>query len=275
MPFILLFSLLFSPLLLASPPIQLATKFHEDINIQDYWISEKLDGVRAYWNGQQLISKQGNPFSAPAWFTKGFPETALDGELWIKRGAFERVSGIVRTHSGKGEEWQYISFMIFDLPHSKLPFSERIKEMQQLVKHHPGDYLKVIAQYKVSTHEQLQIELNKVVKAGGEGLMLHHVNAIYQVKRNQDLMKLKRSDDAEAQVLRHIAGKGKYTGKMGALLVKTPEGITFKIGTGFSDKQRQVPPKIGDIITYRYTGKTINGVPRFARFMRIRFVASP
>ena len=76
MAYILLFSLLFSPLLFASPPIQLATKFHKDINIQDYWISEKLDGVRAYWNGKQLISRQGNIFTAPTWFTEEFPPIA-------------------------------------------------------------------------------------------------------------------------------------------------------------------------------------------------------
>jgi len=275
MPTILLLSLLFSSFLFASPPIQLATKFHEDINIQDYWISEKLDGVRAYWNGKQLISRQGNIFSAPKWFTKGFPNVALDGELWIDREEFERVSGIVRTHRGDGKNWKEISFMVFDLPNSTASFTQRLKEMKQLVKSSSSSYLKIITQYKVTTQQQLQIELNKVIDKGGEGLMLHHINAYYQVKRNQDLMKLKRFDDAEALVLKHITGKGKHTGRMGALLVKTPEGLIFKIGTGFSDKQRESPPKVGDTITYRYTGKTTNGVPRFASFLHVRFVASP
>lgn len=276
MPYILLFSLLFSSLLCASPPpIQLATKFHENIKIQDYWISEKLDGVRGYWDGKQLISRQGNPFSAPTWFTKDFPNVALDGELWIARGKFEKISAIVRTHAGRGNDWQTISFMIFDLPNSKATFTQRLSEIRKLVGNSASPYLKMIKQYKLTTQKQLQNKLNKVIEAGGEGLMLHHINAYYQVKRNQDLMKLKRFDDAEAVVLSQIAGKGKHTGRMGALVIQTSEGITFKIGTGFSDKERESPPEVGDIITYRYTGKTSNGVPRFASFLRIRFVASP
>ena len=156
--------------------------------------------------------------------------------------------------------------MIFDLPNSTATFTQRLKEMQQLVESSPSRYLKVITQYKVTTLQQLQIELDKVINKGGEGLMLHHVNAHYQVKRNQDLMKLKRFDDAEARVLKHVVGKGKHRGRMGALVVKTPEGLIFKIGTGFSDEERESPPKVGDTITYRYTGKTTNGVPRFASF---------
>ncbi|MCP4322374.1 MAG: DNA ligase [Psychromonas sp.] len=276
MPALLLFVLLFPCSLFASsPPIQLATKFHEDINIHDYWISEKLDGVRGYWNGKQLLSRQGNPFSAPKWFTDEFPNIALDGELWISRGKFEQVSAIVRTEKGKENDWKQISFMIFDLPSSDANFSIRLKEMHHLVENSNSPYLKIIHQYKLMSHKQLQKKLLEVVEANGEGLMLHHIDAYYQVKRNQDLMKLKRFDDAEAVVLQHIEGKGKHKGRMGALVVKTSEGITFKIGTGFSDKQREQPPQIGDTITYRYTGKTNNGVPRFASFIRIRFVASP
>lgn len=276
MAYIFVLLLFFSSTLNATPPpIQLATTFHEDINIQNYWISEKLDGIRAYWNGKQLISRQGNVFPAPSWFIDGFPSDPLDGELWIARGQFEKVSSIARSHSGDQTRWQSVSFMIFDLPASKATFTQRLLTLQQRVNDSPSLYLKMITQYKLSTQEQLQAELDTVIKGGGEGLMLHHIDAYYQVKRSLDLMKLKRYEDAEAVVLEHVAGKGKHRGRMGALVVKTPEGITFKIGTGFSDKERENPPKIGDIITYQYIGKTKNNVPRFASYLRIRVSVLP
>ncbi|WP_022942533.1 DNA ligase [Psychromonas hadalis] len=276
MPLILLFLLLFSPLLQAAPPpIQLATKFHEDIIINHYWVSEKLDGVRGYWDGKQLLSRQGNYFPAPTWFTADFPNVPLDGELWIKRGQFEQVSGIVRSHKGDPQAWQAITFRVFDLPSSLATFTQRLTVIKQLVDSSASPYLKMIPQQKISTHQALQSKLDEVIAAGGEGLMLHHINAYYQVKRSADLMKLKRHEDAEAIILGHIAGKGKHTGRMGALLVKTLDGITFKIGTGFTDNERENPPQIGDIITFKYIGKTKNNVPRFASYLRIRVKASP
>jgi DNA ligase 1 len=276
MPFILLFLLFFAQLLHASsPPIQLATKYHEDIIVSQYWVSEKLDGIRAYWDGKHLISRQGNPFSAPHWFTKGFPNMAIDGELWIARGAFEETSGIVRTKSGGAENWKKVSFMIFDLPASLTTFTHRLTIMEQLVTNSPSLYLKMIPQQKFTNHQTLKIKLDQVIEGGGEGLMLHHINAYYQVKRSHDLMKLKRYDDAEAVVLGYIAGKGKHLGRMGSLLVKNSENINFKIGTGFTDDERASPPAIGDIITYQYIGKTKKGIPRFASYLRIRTVAAP
>jgi DNA ligase-1 len=275
MPLLLILTLTSCFTFASPPPIQLASKFHDDINIEQYWVSEKLDGVRGYWDGKRLISKQGNPFPAPQWFTEGFPDQALDGELWIARNQFEKVSGIVRTQKGADEAWRNISFMIFDLPSSKESFTKRLAIMEQLVNQSSSPYLKIIAQEKIHSHQALQSKLDKVIEGGGEGLMLHHVDVYYQVKRSQDLMKLKRYDDAEAEVLEYIPGKGKHLGRMGALVVKNTEGIVFKIGTGFSDAERETPPKIGDIITYQYIGKTKNNVPRFASYLRIRYPVSP
>lgn len=255
-----------------TPPIQLATSFREDIQIEQYYVSEKLDGIRAYWNGNKLISKQGNTFTAPAWFTQSFPPIALDGELWIKRNSFEKVSGIVRTQDKNNEQWHQVTFMIFDMPQSKAPFKQRVKLMKNIVKSTSSDYLKMIAQFKINTNKKLFSLLDNVVSNKGEGLMLHHQDALYQVKRSKDLMKLKKFNDAEAIVIAHTPGKGKYKGQLGAILVQTKEGITFKIGSGFSDKERQNPPPIGSTITYRYTGKTKNNIPRFASFMRVRVI---
>ena len=130
----------------------------------------------------------------------------------------------------------------------------------------------MINQFRLSSETQLLQRLELVVSQGGEGLMLHRAAAKYRATRSNDLMKLKRYDDAEATVLGHLAGKGKYSGMLGALLVKNDEGVTFKIGGGFSDLERANPPKIGSIITYKYYGKTNNNVPRFASFLRTRVI---
>lgn len=255
----------------AQPPaIQLATTYRDDINISDYFISEKLDGIRAYWDGEKLISRQGNTFTAPAWFIHSFPNIPLDGELWIARKHFEQTSGIVRTQSSSNMAWEKITFMIFDLPASNAPFSQRIEDIKQLVLKAKSPYLEAITQQRVTSTDALFALLEATVNNAGEGLMLHHQDALYETARNRDLMKLKQFEDAEATVIQYSPGKGKYLGLLGALVVKTEQGIIFKIGTGFTDEERRNPPPIGSLITYRYTGKTKNNIPRFASFIRVR-----
>jgi len=273
------FSRILLPLLLISfitpsyaqaPSIEIATQYRQGIDVQDYFVSEKLDGIRGYWDGKHLYSKQGTAFTAPNWFTAHFPNTPLDGELWIGRNQFETVSGIVRTQDSQNTDWKRVKFMIFDLPSSPLPFSQRVIKMRQLISESNAPYLRVIEQKKLPNSEALYQLLDKVVALKGEGLVLHHEDALYQHKRSKQLMKLKKFEDADATVIGYIPGKGKYTGMLGALQVKTPQGLRFKIGTGFSDKERKNPPPIGSTIIYKYTGKTKNNIPRFATFMRIR-----
>ncbi len=272
--FLLLFSLLLTaPLFSLSaaqlPQIQLANIYNSKIDIKNYFISEKLDGVRAYWDGKNLISREGNIYNAPLWFTKNFPTQHLDGELWIARGKFELTSAIVRK-AIPSQDWQKISLMLFDMPKHGGTFAERYVTMKNLVEKSQAKYLKVIKQEKFIDQKTLMKQLQEVVKNGGEGLMLHRADSLYQAVRNDDLLKLKTYEDAEAIVISHIPGKGKYFGMMGAILVKNEEGIQFKIGGGFSDEQRKSPPKIGSVITYKFFGKTKNNKPRFASFLRVR-----
>ncbi len=254
----------------ATPKLMLANSYHEDINVTDYWVSEKLDGVRAYWNGTQLISRQGNVFAAPDWFTADFPKIPLDGELWMGRGTFETLSGAVRKTTPVDSEWRAIRLMVFDMPEQAGDFNQRLETLRRMFAQKHSPYITLVAQEKLPSQKALMARLDEVVNAGGEGLMLHLGSAPYRGVRSDDLLKLKRFEDAEATVLAHIAGTGKYQGMMGALLVQTSAGVQFKIGTGFSDAQRKNPPPIGSDITYRYRSITSKGVPRFASFMRIR-----
>ncbi|MCG8428316.1 MAG: DNA ligase [Chromatiales bacterium] len=254
----------------ASPPVQLAGIYQDSIDVHSYWVSEKLDGVRAYWDGKQLLSRQGNPFPAPGWFTAPLPQRPLDGELWIARGQFEVVSGIVRTQQPADTDWQKVRYMVFDLPASPQPFTQRLAQLRRLIPNLNTPWIRLVKQFQVDTQKTLMAELNRIVAAGGEGLMLHHGDAYYRSGRSNHLLKLKPHQDAEAKVIAHLPGRGKFEGMLGSLLVETDEGIRFRVGTGFSDEQRRKPPPIGATITYRYHGHTKNGIPRFASFLRIR-----
>lgn len=252
------------------PEIQLANIYHSNINLDDYLVSEKLDGVRAYFDGKNLVSREGNIFRAPKWFTANFPNEVIEGELWIGRGKFEQVSAITRKENANDKEWQMVKFMLFDMPKYPGNFAIRLEKMKELADKSNSQYLKVIDQFTVKNHAELAKKLDEFVKNGAEGLMLHKKNSFYKADRNDDLLKFKPFLDEEAKVIEHVVGKGKYQGMMGAILVENEEGIRFKIGSGFDDQQRKFPPKIGSIVTYKYFGKTKNNKPRFPIFIRVK-----
>jgi len=271
--FSLILSLFLLPsLLLAKPDLLLAKVYSDNIDVSQYWVSEKYDGVRAYWNGKQLISRQGHPYYAPKWFTADFPNVALDGELWIARNHFEKLISTVRKKSPIDDEWRQVRYMVFELPQGAGTFSTRLSRLKNLFLSLKSPYIKLIKQYRVKSHALLMKELDDIIKKGAEGLMLHRADALYHTGRRDDLLKVKRYQDAEARVIKHLQGKGKYHHVLGALLVETAEGKRFKIGSGFSDEERKHPPAIGTLITYKFFGKTVNGIPRFASFLRVRNV---
>ncbi|NDK37778.1 DNA ligase [Pseudoxanthomonas gei] len=259
----------------APPPLMLATEFRAGIEPGDYWISEKLDGVRGRWDGQRLFSRSGQRIAAPAWFIAGWPKVAMDGELWIGRGRFDEVSGIVRAGMSNESGWRRVRFMVFDLPGHGGPFEARVLRMRGLVPSARVSWLQAAPQFRLGAASQLESKLRQVIAAGGEGLMLHRATALYQAGRSEDLLKYKAYQDAEATVVAHAPGKGKYTGMLGALVVRMPDGRQFRLGSGFTDLQRARPPPLGSLVTYRYNGLTSKGLPRFARFQRIRIDPAP
>lgn len=259
----------------SAPPLMLANVYRPGMALQDYWVSEKLDGVRGYWDGRQLLTRGGERIVAPAWFTAGWPATPLDGELWAGRGQFSHAVSTVRQQIPDDAAWRRMRFMVFDLPAHGGPFTERIPALNGVVSRIDQPWVQAVAQHKVGGSAALRALLDKTVKLGGEGLMLHRGASLYQAVRNNDLLKVKTHDDAEARVLAHVPGQGKYAGMLGALLVEMPaaEGQParrFKLGSGFSDTERQHPPPLGSWVTYRYRGLNDSGIPRFATFLRLR-----
>lgn len=253
------------------PAPMLAREAPVDLDPSGWLVSEKFDGVRARWDGRALWFRSGRPISAPPWFMAALPAgTALEGELWLGRGRFERLAASVRRREPVDAEWRGIHLMAFDMPARPEPFAERYRRLLALPRSSRDAVLKIVPQERVQDSGSLQRRLSDVTGQGGEGLMLHRADALYEPGRSGTLLKLKSVNDAEARVLGPVAGQGRLSGQMGALRVQTPEGIKFVLGTGFSDAERRQPPQPGSWVTYSYRGRTAQGVPRFASFMRVR-----
>lgn len=254
----------------ALPAPMLASRFHDSGDLAAWLVSEKLDGVRARWDGRRLLTRNGDPIDAPAWFTAGWPSQALDGELWIARGRFQQVSDLVRALRPDEAGWRSVRFMAFDLPGDDAPFARRAARLQSLLATAEIPTLRAIAQTRVRDRAALDARLQAVIAAGGEGLVLHRASAHYRGGRSDDLRKYKLADDAEARVVGYRPGQGKYAGMVGALLVEDAHGRRFALGSGLSDAERRHPPRQGQWVTFRYNGLTAKGTPRFARYLRVR-----
>ena len=250
--------------------LTLAAAYRPQIDVRQYWVSEKYDGVRAHWTGTQLLSRQGLPIDAPAWFTQGWPSTALDGELWAGRGQFAVVQSAVAQGRSDDAAWRQLQYMALDLPGHSGPFTARYAALRTQVQALQQPWVQVAAQWQVRDHAALMRQLRQMDQAGAEGLMLRHALSPYRGGRSDDLLKLKLHDDAEAVVLAHLPGQGKYRGMTGALLVEMPSGQRFKLGSGLRDADRAAPPPLGSTVTYRHNGLHPSGLPRFARYLRQR-----
>ena len=221
------------------------------------------------WDGTRFVSRQGNTYHAPAWFTADLPHDALDGELWLGRQQFQRTVSIVRRHDGS-DLWREIKFVVFDAPAVPEPFEQRLSYLQQLFTQRRRQYVSLLDQHPCRGQSYLDQQLEQVLALGGEGLMLRQPGSLYESGRSSTLLKVKRFLDDEAQVIDHLAGAGRHKGRMGALLVELPSGIQFSVGSGFKDARRNNPPAIGSMITFRYQELSDRGVPRFPTFVRLR-----
>jgi DNA ligase-1 len=253
------------------PPLLLAHSWENAADITGWWLSEKLDGVRAYWTGAdgKFLSRQGNLFHAPPWFTANLPSVTLDGELWIDRKAFQRTVSIVRRQD-QSDLWREVRFVVFDAPAAKGGFEARQEFLETTLVEHRPQFARVLHQERCRGLQHLREELLRITSVGGEGLMLRQPGSRYEVGRSNTLLKAKSFAELDAEVVEHLAGQGRHRGRMGALLVQLANGLRFNVGTGFTDAQRESPPKIGSIVTVRYQELTDRGVPRFPSFVRVR-----
>ncbi|MDD3462276.1 MAG: DNA ligase [Sulfurospirillaceae bacterium] len=246
-------------------PELLLLETYKDQNISGWLMSEKLDGIRAYWDGKSLVSRSGRVFAAPKWFTKDFPLFKLDGELWSKQGDFEAIQSIVmqkEPHQG----WEKLTYNIFEVPEAKGNLIQRLA----LLKEPLPQYLRVVPQFTCKDKAHLAQFLKEVETKGGEGVVLRNPQTPYIAKRDDSALKVKTFYDAECEVIAHHKGQGKYKNLLGSLTCKGEKGMTFDVGSGFSDEERKNPPKVGTQITYKYQEITKAGKPRFPVFLRVK-----
>jgi DNA ligase-1 len=222
--------------------------------------------VRAYWDGSKLLSRLGNVFHAPDWFIQGLPEHPLDGELFLDRKSFQKTVAIVRRQD-KSDHWKKIKFLIFDAPAQGGCFEDRVKLIEALKKH---PYAIAHPHVVCTGIDHLKEELSRIEALGGEGVMLRQPRSMYVAGRSSTLLKVKSFKDDEAVVIAHQAGAGRHKGRLGALVVRLPNGKEFSIGTGFSDKERETPPPVGSTVVFRYQELSDGGVPRFPSFHGVR-----
>ena len=265
------------------PNLMLLKTYHANEDVTGWLMSEKLDGVRAYWDGKHLISRQGNIYHAPHWFIKDFPDFELDGELWLARGQFEEAVSIVKQQK-PDSRWQNLTYNIFEVPNQSGGLLERLQVLETFLKDQPNTVIKIIKQTRIKANLDVEKELNRVLSLGGEGLVVRNPEIEYKTGRVTSALKVKQKQDAECIVRGYTKGLGKYTGQVGALkcelmteqvnrlfpLLKSDSRTVIKIGSGLSDAQRAQPPKIGSVVTFQYMGLTKKGLPRFPVFLRER-----
>ena len=266
--YLLIFLACYGVLFAGKPDLLLLKEYH-DQNVTGWLMSEKLDGVRAYWDGKKLISRGGTVINAPKWFTHNFPPFEVDGELWSKRGDFDTIVSTIKQQT-PNDNWKALSYNIFEVPHAKGGLLQRLTVLQTYLSTHETQYLRVIPQLTCKDTEHLKTFLQEIEQKGGEGVVVRNPQTPYIAKRDSNSLKVKNFHDAECEVIAHHKGEGKYQNLLGSLTCKAENGVTFDIGSGFSDDERTNPPSIGVKITYKYQEITKNGKPRFPVFVRVR-----
>ena len=251
-----------------APPLLLAHSWDPSVDPSGWWMSEKLDGVRAFWNGEHFVSRLGNRFFAPEWFVEKLPKTPLDGELFGGRKRFQKTVGIVKRFDG-GELWKELRFVVFDAPAHEGPFEARIDHCREVCSR-AGEYASWHEHVVCRDVDHLREELARVEALGGEGLMMRRPQSRYEAGRSSSLLKVKTFFDAEAIVVGHEPGAGKHLGRLGALVLELENGTRFNVGSGFSDAERESPPPLGALVTFRYQELSDAGVPRFPTYVGVR-----
>ena len=266
----LILSLFFySSLFAGEPALQKPQVYSHQEDITGWVMSEKLDGIRGYWDGTRMYTRKGTPLHPPSWFIKNFPPFPLDGELWSKRNDFEFIQSVVLDLT-PGEGWKHITYNIFEVPNAKGDFLSRLNRARTWFDAHKHTHARIIPQIRIKEISDMETFLKKIESMGGEGLILKNPRFPYHTGRSPHILKVKNFQDMEGIVVSLNKGKGKYKNLMGSMTVKLENGTLFKLGTGFSDKLRHTPPQLGSTVTFKYHGLTKNGIPKFASFLRVR-----
>lgn len=167
-------------------------------SVAGWWLSEKLDGCRAFWDGSCLRTRDSwLPILAPASVVSRLPKgIALDGELWAGYGTLNAVSGLVRRKTLDAAEWTRLGvrYMVFDAPNTD---SEAFESRQAVARKLAlGEMVGFVEQRKVSGAAEATTEMRRIVAAGGEGVVLRRPGHFYAFGRSRDMLKMKPGEGA-------------------------------------------------------------------------------
>jgi len=261
--------LCFSFILIADPSkLVLLKTYKEDMNVTGWAMSEKLDGIRAVWNGKELISRNAKPLNPPVWFTRDFPPFALDGELWSFRGDFEHIVSIVNSHDSN-ISWRELKYHVFEVPEQEGGLLRRLEVLQAYLQEHPNKNIRIIKQVTIKDQAHAKAFFDEVVANKGEGVVIRDKTQKYYTGRTSHSLKYKPFIDDECKVVSITEGEGKFKGLMGSIRCDF-KGKIIKIGSGFSDKERRFPPKVGALVSFKYYGLTGLGNPKYPVYLRVR-----
>lgn len=234
------------------PPLALPSDWDGEQDLAGWWLSEKYDGFRAYWNGEELLTKNGAAFRTPPWFIADLPDMPIDGELWCGRGTLEQIASIVQ--GADGDRWQAVSFVVFDLAASGISVEERQWELLRALR--GCRHARAVSQTHCAGNGHAREMLAAVESEGGEGLVARAPGSFYEQGRSPSLLKIKSLRDAEAHVIEH---------RPRSIVLETDDGIRFAVNCPDYDR-----PALGEVVTFQYSGLTARGVPKCARLWRIR-----
>ncbi|MBM9519774.1 DNA ligase [Desulforhopalus vacuolatus] len=262
---------LFSPGKLLAKENILLLKTWKGEDVSGWLMSEKLDGIRAIWDGRILCTRSGKGIAAPQWFVKKLPPFAIDGELWTRRGNFQNIQSIVMDHR-PSEKWQEITYNIFDVPNARGGLQHRLIKLADWLQLHPTPCIHILEQIPCRNNAHLEAFRRDIEAKGGEGVVVRNPDAPYEKKRTANALKVKSFEDDECVVTAHHEGRGHFVGMLGAFSCRLPNGQVFRIGSGLKKSDRLNPPAIGTIVTFKHQGWTDGGKPRFPVFLRVNVI---
>ena len=253
------------------PPVMLAETWDGTQDLSGWLMSEKLDGIRAYWDGSAFWTRAGSKIAVPDGFAEGLPTHPLDGEMWTGRNQFQLCSSILRKKVPNPIEWVKVEYRIFDRPDDThhIPFRDRVQMLNDWYEEKHPPHASVLLQIPCENNDHLHEALAITIRANGEGVIVRDPESVYVNGRSGFMLKVKPTWDAEAKIIGYNDGKGKYTGFVGSFAMEMPNGKQFALNVK-GDALRKRPPPVGTVVTYTYKGLTDDGIPRFAEYQRIR-----
>ncbi len=266
---------MFKPMLAKNITITKACK----LDLTKYFVQPKLDGVRASWDGKQLLSRTGKLFTPSENFLSRLPTPEdlakrsikiIEGELLYtyvdNMSRLDRFSKTVSIVRSKSADWYNINMNFFDCVLAN-PWSSYTTRHRAMI----GGNYRTVNNYFVKDKEDLMRLYKDIIKYGQEGLMLKLKDGGYQ-GGVRAVLKLKPKNDFEVKVVGVVEGLGKYKGMIGALKCLTEEGASFNVGSGLNDEQRKQAHTmyINKYITVEHEGLGRAGRPRFPVFKSIR-----